>query len=641
MGAWPAFLATLVLLGLEKIDVTAKDDSRQTRSSGSPAPAGSYGLHMFSAELPAAESLRPGMQLNGVYEIDALLARGGMGEVYKGHSIQTGDQVAIKVIRADLAENEVAIALFRNEASKLHRLHHEAIIRYFVFSVDPILQRTYLAMEFVEGEPLSQMLHRGPLPFEAVRRLAQRVALGLNAAHKRDIIHRDVSSDNIIIQNGDVDEAKIIDFGIARSTQVGTTLIDIGFAGKLNYVSPEQLGLYGGEVTCKSDIYSLGLVLLEALRGVPADMGGTQVEVIDKRKSVPSLAGVDRRAAPLLAKMLQPDPEDRQHSMQEVADAFARLPAGPPPESGTVLRPPAAARGAPGAPKAPARPARTPVASARRPLWFGAAAGGALALIIAAGGAYLWLSAPAKRIAPPEAVLQAPPEKPAPTPPAEPPAAPEPGPEPAPTPVVNARENALSFAARYSGGACFSIVSAAATGSSARIEGIGGSREAFDALNAAFQKAVGFEADVQGVLVPAAQCAAVDFYSAAKSGSGAAPQLKLDTPFLRAGQPLTGSISGAPDRRIEALLIGDDGLVQNVTGALPASRLRPFSLAAPRPKGGSDPQLLMLISSAEPLSSLKFAKPVKAAQLFPAIETEADQKQQQLGAAMAYFYVTD
>src|SRR5271166_6424515 len=242
------------------IDVTSKDEIGQTKSRGAHPPAGSYGLNAPpGADVPGVESLRPGMQLNGVYEIDALLARGGMGEVYKGHSIQTGDAVAIKVIRADLAENEVAIALFRNEASKLYRLHNEAIIRYFLFSVDPLLQRTYLAMEFVEGEPLSHMLRRGPLPVESLRRLAQRVALGLSAAHRRDIIHRDVSSDNIIIQNGDVDEAKIIDFGIARSTQAGTTLIDVGFAGKLNYVSPEQLGLFGGDVAARSDIYSLGL----------------------------------------------------------------------------------------------------------------------------------------------------------------------------------------------------------------------------------------------------------------------------------------------------------------------------------------------------------------------------------------------
>uniref|UniRef100_UPI0037840AA3 serine/threonine-protein kinase n=1 Tax=Methylocella sp. TaxID=1978226 RepID=UPI0037840AA3 len=262
-------------------------------------------------ELAGAAILRPGQQLNGVYEIDALLARGGMGEVYRGHAIQTGDPVAIKVIRADLAENELALALFRSEASKLHRLHHEAIIRYFLFSVDPAVGRAYLAMEFVEGEPLSQALRRGPLPPAEVRRLAIRLAGGLGAAHRRDIVHRDVSPDNVILQRGDVDEAKIIDFGIARSTEAGTTLIDVGFAGKLNYVSPEQVGLYGGEVGPRSDIYSLGLVLAEALRGEALDMGGTQVEMIEKRQRLPDLSGVDARLRPALDAMLRPDPADR------------------------------------------------------------------------------------------------------------------------------------------------------------------------------------------------------------------------------------------------------------------------------------------------------------------------------------------
>jgi serine/threonine-protein kinase len=596
--------------------------------------------------------LRPGDQLNGVYEIDALLARGGMGEVYRGHSIQTGDQVAIKVIRADLAENEVAIALFRNEASKLHRLHHEAIIRYFVFSVDPQLNRTYLAMEFVEGEPLSEMLRRGPMAVQAVRRLAQRVALGLSAAHKRDIIHRDVSSDNIIVQNGDVDEAKIIDFGIARSTKVGTTFIDVGFAGKLNYVSPEQLGLFGGDVTARSDIYSLGLVLLEALRGEPADMGGTQVEVIEKRKSVPSLDGVDPRLRPVIEKMLQPDPDRRQQSMQSVADDFARLPMD---SSAALLResprasPPATRQGPPQGFRDEA-PRKSPSSGPpeRRPLMI--AAGGTLALIVLAGGSYLWLSAPPKKTAtPPQAVLQLAPERPAPVAPeapsAEEPAAPAPRPAPAPdapAATLSSREKALYFIDHYAGGPCFSIVSAAATNFSAKIEVLDVSREAFDQLNTSFQKAIGFEADIQAILVQPPQCAALDFYNAFRPSSKLAPEVLVDTPFVRGGQPVTGSVSGPKDRKIEALLIGDDGFVQNVTGALTSGRLRTFSISSTRSKAvAGQPQLLMFVSSAQPLPSLKLVKPVKAAQAFPAAAAEARDAQDQIGVGLRYFYVTE
>jgi len=150
--------------------------------------------------------------------------------------------------------------------------------------------------------------------------LKNRLAAGLQAAHERGVIHRDVSPDNIIIPGGDVSRAKIIDFGIARSTQLGDgTIIGGGFAGKYNYVSPEQLGLFGGDVTGRSDIYSLGLLLAEALTGQPIDMSGSQLDVIEKRRKVPHLGAIDMRIRPLIEKMLQPDPANRPESMAVVA----------------------------------------------------------------------------------------------------------------------------------------------------------------------------------------------------------------------------------------------------------------------------------------------------------------------------------
>ena len=274
---------------------------------------------MQSSSPPRAQ-IPPGTRLNGIYEIEHLIGSGGMGEIYKGHTIQTGDPVAIKLMLPELAEHEAAMALFRKEASALHNLHHEAIVRYYVFTIEPTLQRPYLAMEFVEGQSLSDLLKRGPLTFEAVYGLKHRLATGLRAAHERGVIHRDVSPDNIIIPSGDVSRAKIIDFGIARSTQLGEgTVIGGGFAGKYNYVSPEQLGLFGGNVTGRSDIYSLGLLLAEALVGQPINMGGSQFDIIEKRRKVPDLGAIDLRVRPLIEKMLQPDPANRPESMAVVA----------------------------------------------------------------------------------------------------------------------------------------------------------------------------------------------------------------------------------------------------------------------------------------------------------------------------------
>ena len=268
-----------------------------------------------------ARSMRPGTRLNNVYEIERMVAQGGMGEVYRGFNIQTGDPVAIKMIRPEFASDPEIFDLFRREASILHSFTNDAIVRYFVFSVDPQLERAYLAMEFVEGPSLKKRLGSGPLPLAEVRVLQKRVASALEAAHLHGVVHRDISPDNLIMPDGDVRSAKVIDFGIARARRAGeTTILGGAFAGKLNYASPEQLGLAGGDVTAKSDIYSLGLVLAEALLGRPIDMAGSQAELIDKRRVVPAeLAWVEPTMRPLLHAMLQPLPENRPSSMAEVA----------------------------------------------------------------------------------------------------------------------------------------------------------------------------------------------------------------------------------------------------------------------------------------------------------------------------------
>lgn len=263
--------------------------------------------------------VRPGTRLNGIYEIDALIATGGMGEVYSGRAIETGIKVAIKMVRADLTESETVLALFRKEAAALHNLQHEAIVRYYVFTTDPDLQCPYLAMELVEGASLSSLIVAGPLPPEHLPILKRRIGSALDAAHRAGIVHRDLSPDNVILPDGDPSRAKLIDFGIARSAFGGGTVIGDRFAGKANYASPEQVGLYGGVAGPKSDIYSFGLTLAAAALGEPLKMGGTQLEIVRKRQKVPDLRQVDPSLRPLLAHMLQPKPEDRPASMAEIA----------------------------------------------------------------------------------------------------------------------------------------------------------------------------------------------------------------------------------------------------------------------------------------------------------------------------------
>lgn len=269
---------------------------------------------------PNVATTAVGTQLSGIYELDERIAFGGMGEVYRGHNIQTGDHVAIKIVLPEFARDQTILSLFRKEASILNHLSHDAVVRYHVFTIDPGIGRPYLAMEFVDGQSLFDIMRRGPMPTEDVRKLCHRLASGLSAVHQAGAIHRDLSPDNIILPGGRVERAKIIDFGIARSATVGgETLIGGKFAGKYNYVSPEQLGLYSGEVSEQSDIYSLGLVLAAALRGKPIDMGGSQFEIVEKRRTVPDLSDIDADFRGIVEAMLQPDPQDRPISMADIA----------------------------------------------------------------------------------------------------------------------------------------------------------------------------------------------------------------------------------------------------------------------------------------------------------------------------------
>src|SRR5207248_2882385 len=221
-----------------------------------------------------------------------------------------------------------------------NHLAHDAIVRYYVFTIAAELGRPYLAMEYVDGPSLAEYLKTNRLlGSEDVMTLQRRLADGLEKAHEAGVIHRDISPDNVILPEGRVERAKIIDFGIARSARVGgTTLLGGSFAGKYNFVSPEQLGLYGGEVTPRSDVYGLGLVLAAALRGRPIDMSGSQVEIVEKRRVVPDVSGIDPRLQPLLRAMLQPDPAFRIGSMAEVRDWHPPARAERPVHERTVVR---------------------------------------------------------------------------------------------------------------------------------------------------------------------------------------------------------------------------------------------------------------------------------------------------------------
>src|SRR5690606_33057661 len=116
---------------------------------------------------------------DGTYEIEKMIGEGGMGEVYRGRLVETDDPVAIKMIKPEFAGDESILALFRKEASALHTLSHDSIVRYFGIAVDSRLNRHYLAMEFVDGPSLKDRRKQKPLNYDEVTLLRQRVASGL------------------------------------------------------------------------------------------------------------------------------------------------------------------------------------------------------------------------------------------------------------------------------------------------------------------------------------------------------------------------------------------------------------------------------------------------------------------------------
>lgn len=285
-----------------------------------------------AAPSPAAlaAALEPGTVINNMYRVQHALDQGGMGRVFKGEEIGTGEPVAIKVILPEMADQQKVGAMFRREARTLRQLHHPAIVRYFAYlAPDAQLNLHAIVMGFIEGTKLSDHLKsKGPLNEKQVCSLFSRLADGLKRAHEIGVTHRDLSPDNVMLPDDDIAKAVLIDFGISRSTKLRDVTIGNEFAGKLKYVSPEQLGAFGGDADQRSDVYSLGLLMIAALTGQPPQMGDTIVDAVQRRQAVPDLTGLPPVFGPLLYRMLQPDPAWRLPDMEAVIEGLKSISSG-------------------------------------------------------------------------------------------------------------------------------------------------------------------------------------------------------------------------------------------------------------------------------------------------------------------------
>lgn len=260
-----------------------------------------------------SDTFRPGDLLNNTYRIVGIIGRGGTSEVYLGKSEISGRVVALKVLNAELSKDAENLLLMTRE-EEIRDVRHDAVVRYSENNRTPD-NHVYLVMDYVEGPRLDQVMAERDLSVDELLAIARRVAEGLVATHARKIIHRDLSPDNIILRGGKADEAVIIDFGIARDETAGAaTIVGDGFAGKYAYAAPEQLR---GESDGRSDLYSLGALLLAAYRGKPLSAGASLMEILESKKAPLDTAGVPEPLRTIIDRLTAPDPMDRPATAEE------------------------------------------------------------------------------------------------------------------------------------------------------------------------------------------------------------------------------------------------------------------------------------------------------------------------------------
>ena len=423
----------------------------------------------------------------GPYIVDALLGEGGMGRVYRVHHARLQQKrYALKVLLGDFAATPPMRMRFAKEAQSASRLSHPNVVAVCDFGVTDA-GLAYLAMDLVEGTPLSQLITDRPMAPDRVIHLARQLCAGLAHAHDLGLIHRDFKPDNIIVVDEPAGEVpRIADFGLAISTdesdiRLTTSGMVLGTPG---YVAPEQC--IDGDVDHRADLYALGATLFELLTGGLLPFEGEAAEVVGLKATTaaPTMAEVapDAKVPPALAaivdRLLARRPQDRYRDARAVAAALdeavrfpddaalARGDDAPPPREEPVAAP--ARRGAARAVRAddaaiergrtppvpfalPEPPRRRPVTGVRtehvraaRPSRRGVAiVAGAVVVAGLATGAVVWATrlreaAPAPAAAPVAAAAEAPAD--AAGPPREPSAAPPAAAPPAPGPAIAAAE---------------------------------------------------------------------------------------------------------------------------------------------------------------------------------------------------------
>ena len=299
-------------------DVTRLSSSdKPAKPASSRSGVTSTGWLSSSGEIDHGR-FEPGSLLGGRYRILGRLGRGGMGEVYRADDLKLGQQVALKFLPPDVDRDPARLTQLHTEVRMARQVSHPNVCR--VYDIDEVDGHTFLSMEYVDGEDLASLLRRiGRFPQDRGLEISYQLCAGLAAAHERKVVHRDLKPANVMVDG--TGRVRITDFGLAGVS--GESIR----AGTPAYMAPEQLA--GDEVTARSDIYALGLVLYELFTGKRALEGANLAELINNREQsgIVAPSAIVRDLSPeiesAIMRCLRPVPAERPFSALAVTASLA------------------------------------------------------------------------------------------------------------------------------------------------------------------------------------------------------------------------------------------------------------------------------------------------------------------------------